>query len=882
MGFSDSIFGNYTLQSRSRIRGVVSKVNALDDVCKRITTNKAKRTIVVEPQKITKELTEEEIAFLEITNEFRRRLREGETIENILPQALAVCREATRRRLGMFHYNVQVEASVAMLEGSTIAEMKTGEGKTLVQILCAYVNALEATKSLNPEEWTNVHIMTANDALAKRDAENNKSVFELLGLSTSCVPRRQEMGTTEATRSRYIKRKKEAYNCDIVYATATAIAFDYLEDNTAVKPEDRYINRPFGYAIIDEADDILLDQATTPLILTGVPEGLSEDYLKQKQNQEQRFRQLCVWASEMLYGEPQLKPTIFRQYEKSKAEKFKGDYAYYEDERQVYLSDKLRNKIYEGFETATQEERMAMMEKEDALITCIIAKHAYERDVEYKVEKDDMPGMSKIVLIDSNTGRRKIASKYTNGIQEAIEIKEDYLENKAKDAKKRYRITMSKPTTIKAMCTYPDFLKQYESVSGMTGTSDIEEFKEIYGMQTYEVPSRKTNVRLDEPDELYATKEKKYEAILKEVLRCRETLQPVLIGTSSDEESKEISTMLKNAGVRHKLLNSGNEEIENQIIATAGLMGSVTVATNMAGRGTDIKLGEGVKDIGGLCVLGVSKNKSERIDNQLRGRAARQGDPGRTKYFMSFDDPIQKMFFPDGSFDSLKKAFANVTGPIKSALAIKLANKAQKLKESSDKDSRRTAERFNLKFTQHKGYIYGLRKKVLMASSKEKLIECFNDTIVPLYLSHLPGIDDKDELKSLMGHVIDIDSVFDKNREKLTNGIKGSISNKLTNVFNTMKESEFEELKIKLLNTIDVYWISHIDTLEDLKKNAYISTSQDPFKDYEQAATEDFANKLLPTILNELITYASNPKLKFGEYEMKHATSMVEPKLAVL
>ena len=880
MGLSDSIFGTYTMQSRSRVRSIVSKVNALKGECRNITTSKEKRKVFVEPQHIEKELTEEEIAFLNITNEFRKRLREGETIEDILPQALAVCREATRRKIGMFHYDVQVEAAVSMLEGSTIAEMKTGEGKTLVQILCAYVNGLEATKSLNPSEWSGVHIMTANEALATRDAINNSSVFNLLGFSVANIPSRNSTKRDPASLAQYRKRKQEAYKSDIIYSTATTIAFDYLEDNTCIRPSDRYIVKPFGYAIIDEADDILLDQATNPLILTGEPEGLSEEYKKAKENQELKYRRLCAWATKMLYGEPGLTATVFRQYDRSKAEKFKTSYAYYEDERQVYLSDHLREQLYAGFETATPEQKAAMIEREDALITCIITKHAFNKDVEYKVETD-AHGKGTIMLIDSNTGRRKVASKYTNGIQEAIEAKEEFLENNVPGAKKRYHIGISKPLVVKAMCTYPDFLKQYESVSGMTGTSDITEFKEIYGLQTYEVPSRKTNVRIDEPDELYATKEKKYKAIIEEVLRCRETMQPVLIGTSSDEESKEISSLLKEAGVRHKLLNSGNEELENQIIATAGILGSVTVATNMAGRGTDIKLGEGVKDVGGLYVIGVSKNKSVRIDNQLRGRAARQGDPGKSKYFMSFDDPIQKLFFPDGTFDSLKKAFANQDGPIRIGATIGLANKAQYLKESSDKDSRRTAEKFNIKYTEHKGYIYGLRKNILLCESKEELTNCFKDRIIPLYKKFLDSVDDKSEINALLGRVINVEEAFSRG-PKITDELCLSIGDKLSESIHHMDEKTFKDLRIKLLNVIDIYWLSHIDTLEDLKKNAYITTSQDPFKDYEEAAMLDFSEKLMPAILNELIAYTAIPSMKFGDYEIEHAREGVEAKQVVL
>ena len=875
MSFSDSIFGNYTVQNRSRIRGLVSKVNALKGECQKITTDKTKRKFIVEPQHVVKELTEEEIAFLNITNEFRKRLREGETIENILPQALAVCREATKRSIGMFHYDVQVESAAAMLEGNTIAEMKTGEGKTLVQILVAYVNALEATKSLDPSEWSNVHIMTANEALATRDAKNNSRVFNLLGLSTSNIPKRESMPSDAFGRVAYKKQKKEAYKADIIYSTASTIAFDYLEDNTAVRKDDRYITKPFGYAIIDEADDILLDQATNPLILTGIPEGLSEEYLKAKELDENRYRSLCTWASGLLYGPTPLKPVIFRQYEKSKTEKFRGDYAYYEDDRQVYLSDKLRDKLYEGFETASDEEKRRMIEREDALITCIITKHSFNRDVDYKVETDGH-GKGNIMLIDSNTGRRKVASKYAGGIQEAVEAKEEYIENMSPGAKKRFHIEKSKSISAKAMCTYPDFLKQYESVSGMTGTSDIEEFKDIYGMQTYEVPSRKTNVRIDEVDELYATKEKKYKAILNEVLRCRETLEPVLIGTSSDEESREISAMLKNAGVRHKLLNSGNEELESQIIATAGLLGSVTVATNMAGRGTDIKLGDGVREVGGLYVIGVSKNKSVRIDNQLRGRAARQGDPGRSKYFMSFDDTIQKLFYPDGSFDALKKAFSGSDAPITSSVTINLANKSQKLKEDYDKQARKTSEKFNLKFTEHKGYIYGLRNKVLLSEGKKGLLELFEETLIPFYIDHISKLNDKNETNALIGHIIDTNSI---------QGImetKKAIFDKVSKSISEMDDKTFEDVKVKLLNTIDVYWVSHIETLEDLKRNAYITSAQDPFKEYEEAAMEDFSEKLLPAILNEMITYASNKNLKFGSYEIRHSDVFGNDKSAVL
>ena len=516
-----------------------------------------------------------------------------------------------------------------------------------------------------------------------------------------------------------------------------------------------------------------------------------------------------------------------------------------------------------------------------ALQDCILAKHAYKRDVQYGVVLDKADRTTgRVILISANTGRNKTSSKYMNGIQEAIEAKEQYIENNLPNSKKRYKIELTKRNRTKAMCTYPDFLSLYRGrVCGMTGTSDVEEFREIYGFETYHVPTRKANIRYDYEDQIYMTRKEKLEAIVEEVIRAHEMLEPVLIGTTSVEESKEISALLKSAGIRHQLLNAENEEEENKIIETAGLLGSVTVSTNMAGRGTDIKLGEGAREVGGLYVIGTSKNASIRIDDQLRGRAARQGDPGKTKYFSSLEDKLVRLHYPNDTLLGFMDQNKHVKGRVRDTKAKAIIDKAQANKEGLDKTSRLTSEKFNLVFTEQKEIIYELRNKILEASNVDFIK--YIGTIMSKYIISTVNYEPYEKIESAFGSFIEVKDCYSTNNKEFQDNLYKAIHGKFRSNFGD-KITDIEvnkyvkDMKEKFLHIIDDYWTSYFDILDLLKKKMTVSVTDDVFKVYEREANQIFGHEVYPGILNEMIAYAINPSMKYGEYEPVHKTDSEE------
>ena len=851
------------------------------------------------------------------TDEFRKRLRQGESIESIMCEALAVAREATSRKLGMFPYDVQIEAAIAMIGKSfkekdennnvkdayekVIAEMKTGEGKTLVQILVSYIDLLEATKDEDKSKWKSVHIMTSNDALAKRDSDANRDVFEMLGFSCGFVPTNR--GFANLSNSQIINYKKKNYSCDVVYATPSTIAFDYLHDNIIFESDDRFIKKPFGFALIDEADDILIDQATNPLKLSTRMDGFDENYEKLLSEEEIKKRQIYEKVTAFLYGSSSMgrgltSQTYINSFIPTNSSILRGkkgteefnkaffnnkDYVFCKDTGEVFISKELEDKMAKYFPT-DEEFNAAYF----ALLNCISAKHAFIKDREYNITKEYNDETKqyeyKVVLIDQNTGRKKLSNRYTEGLQEAIEAKEEYMENVSPSGKKRYHLTYSTEVPIRAMFTYPDFLGIYEGrVSGMTGTSDEEELNDLYGFSTYRVNTRKENIRIDEEDELYATKAAKYKAILKEVKRCVRTHQPVLIGTTSVKESIEISELLKANNIIHNLLNANNEEMESELIKVAGMYGAVTVATNMAGRGTDIKLGgenateeekRQIKQLGGLYVIGTSKNKSSRIDTQLRGRAARQGDPGRTKYFFSLEDDLIKENYKGDVLAFIKEHFDNGL-PIKNKKVVKLAKRAQELRESKDKQSRLNIEKFNIAFMNQRKAMYEERNRVMDCTTLEIKDIIFN--ISRKYATRLVEDNDLDGIRSYIGHIIDVDACYNSNknifRENISNALINAFKKTISSIYKVDKHAStlfMEGLKKKFLNIMDVYWIDHINALNGLKSSNIIASVDDPFKDYEHAATFKFYNEVIPNMYNEMLTYATHPNMKFGDYLIKY------------
>ena len=846
MSMSDKIFGNYTVQNRNRIRRIVNQIDSSSIKNKYAS------------------MSDDELK--DMTQIFKDRISKGETLDDVMVDAIAVCREVTKRQLGMFHYNVQVEAAVAMHDNA-VAEMKTGEGKTLVQILSAYLNALEGKS---------VHVITSNDYLALRDMEQNKKVYNALGLSCGNIRPKVEM--------RKLEDRQREYNCDIVYGTASTIAFDYLDDNKVKDSSERVNLKGYGYAIVDEVDSILLDDGITPLIKAESlkpPAGQGKDY----------YTNIYTWACEYveennLSCEEYDKEQFFRSHEEeienqmiASGKKHKSARVFH-DTASVELSSTLEARILKNLYPTREWKDLTREEKDDynfrlgAIKNYMLAKFHYKSGTDYTVQpegpnkktKDGLPNYS-VEIIGESTGRILHGRRFMNGLHESIEAKEAYI---AKKEGRPYGVENKNPTVTTAKCTYPDFFGKYENgICGMTGTSNQEDFMDIYGLPTYEVPSRKTNKRIDEEDEVYATKEQKYKAIVDEVIKARETLQPVLIGVTSVEESLLVSKMLKEVGIRHSVLNAEQSENEASIVSTAGLLGKVTIATNMAGRGTDIKLGEGVAEVGGLYVIGTTKNRNERIDNQLKGRAGRQGDPGKTKFYSSLEDNYvlrrggDKLLSIIHGLSDLKGIIAK-KGKVVAKSILKMVNRCQKSQEEEDKKTRMVSEQMGQVLTTQKNGVYEFRNHILdsndIVSVIEGQIDRYVDEVVDRYTD--------EEMDTKLSPFIDTEIYKDisKPKDKKTT-IKNALKSKLDKV--PKSEKYKQETRSKMLDIIDDYWISQMEYLDQIQRGSVYQAyaERDPIKAYQEEATLQYRD-MIDYVRNEMIAYALNPTLKYGEYKV--------------
>ena len=838
MGMSDKLFGNYTNQNKNRIKRIVERIDS--------SSIKDKYS----------SMSDEELK--EMTSKFKEEIKNGKTLDDILVDALAVCREVTKRQLGMFHYNVQLEAAVAMHDNA-IAEMKTGEGKTLVQILSAYLNALEGK---------GVHVITSNDYLAGRDMEQNIKVFEALGLSCGNVLPKAKMSTRE---------RRAVYDCDIVYGTASTIAFDYLSDNRVMNPNDRVNRRGFNYAIIDEVDSILLDDGITPLI--------SAETLKPEEGEpSDKYTSIYKWACDFVedngitcqgydkesYYDSHKEEMIAN--EKASNSKI-ADAVVFHDSVNAIIRPKLESKIIKNlwpgkkWEDLTPEEQGEYHLRVEAIRCYLLAKFHYKSGTHYSVrpsksgekDKDGLPKYN-LEIIGENTGRILQGRRFMNGIHECLEAKEARI---ARTEGRKYSVDIKEPTVTTAMCTYPDFFGLYKSgICGMTGTSNEQDFMDIYGLPTYSVPSRKTNIRRDMPDEVYATKNAKYKAIIEEVIRCQETLQPVLIGVTSVEESMLVSKLLAEQGIRHSVLNAEQDANENGIIQNAGQLGRVTIATNMAGRGTDIKLGEGVREVGGLYVIGTTRNRSERVDNQLKGRAGRQGDPGQTKFYASLEDEFVRKRAGESLIKCMSKYYNKAKITVKKV--VNLVVGCQKSQEAEDKKSRIIGEKYNSVLTTQKNGVYEYRNLILDSKSVMPLLE----DSVDRFIDDLFQRSTEEEIQVKIGHLVDLEKYRDIRKKK---EMKSAICTDIKHKLHTIKVTpEYEKsMKTKMLKILDDYWISQMGYLEDMKKGSGLSVyaEKDPYEEYKMNATMQFAD-MISYVRNEMLTYALNPSLKYGEYHV--------------
>ena len=718
------------------------------------------------------------------TNEFKERLSKGETLEDILVEAFATAREASFRVIGEKHYFVQILGGLAIHYGN-ISEMKTGEGKTLTSVLPAYLNALSGD---------GVHIITVNEYLASRDAEWMGGIHRFLGLTVGVN-----------TRDMTSEEKQIAYNCDILYSTNNEIGFDYLRDNMVVKKEER-VQRPLNFAIIDEVDSVLIDEARTPLIISG-----------------------GEMSNVNLY-------TSADKYAKSLT--IEKDFIFDEKTKSVNLTELGADKAEEMFKIKN------LYDVDNATLLHFInqalrANYAMNNDVDYVVQDGE------IVIVDQFTGRLMKGRAYSDGLHQAIEAKEG--------------VNINQETKTLATITFQNLFRMYKKLSGMTGTAktEEEEFRNIYNMYVIEIPTNKDVIRIDAPDLVYATKEAKYKAVIEFVKERYNEGQAVLIGTIAIETSELISRLLKQAHIPHEVLNAKNHEREAEIISKIGQSKSVTIATNMAGRGTDIKLSDEIKELGGLCVVGTERHESRRIDNQLRGRSGRQGDPGYTQFFVSMKDDLMVRFGSD-RIGAMMESMGLGEQAIQSKTFTKSIGTAQKRVEGNNFDIRKSLLQYDDVMNNQREIIYEKRNKILDNTSiHEMVLTTYRHHIEDLVNSHIPPEnylteDDIREITEFVNeNLLKIDLSENDIKDKEANELIDFLSKKVIEEYEEKIKDLPEEIvqefeKVITLQVLDNYWMEHINTMSHLREGIHLRgyAQEDPLRAYTMEGFDLFDSML--------------------------------------
>ena len=735
------------------------------------------------------------------TNEFKERLSKGETLDDILVQAFALAREACYRGIGEKPFKVQIIGGLAIHYGN-IAEMKTGEGKTLTTVLPAYVNALTGK---------GVHVVTTNEYLSDRNANWMKPIYDLLGVSVGVN-----------LRDMTPKEKQDVYNCDITYSTNNEIGFDYLRDNMVVNKEDR-VQRPLNYCIIDEVDSILIDEARTPLIISGG-----------KAN------------SNSLYIEANRAVKNLKEDE---------DYTVDLKTKSVSLTEEGSKKIEKilNIKNLYDIDNAGLVHH---LNQALKANYAFAKDVDYVVSD------GQVIIVDQFTGRLMQGRQYSDGLHQAIEAKEG--------------VTINVETKTMATITFQNLFRMYNKLSGMTGTAktEEEEFRNIYNMYVICIPTNKPVIREDLADLVYATEKGKYKAIINTVKEIHSKGQPILIGTISVESNEHLSGLLKKAGLPHEVLNAKNHEREAEIIAKAGEKGAITLATNMAGRGTDIKLGEGVKELGGLCVIGTERHESRRIDNQLRGRAGRQGDPGMSQFFVSFEDDLMRRFGTDRIKMMLQSLGVDDDMAIRSKTLTKSIETAQKRVEGNNYDIRKSLLDYDNVLNEQREIIYNKRNEIIDNESiSQTVIDTFKETINVLCENHIAPEghlteNDKSEiveyvntnfLKKQNLKVEDIIDLKDKDVPEYISSLV--IKDYEEKVKGLPVRNEFE--RAISLRVIDSNWVEHMNTMEHLKEGIGLRgySQTNPVQAYTMEGFELF-DKLLDKIDNDISVFLLKAEIR--------------------
>ena len=737
------------------------------------------------------------------TEEFKKELENGKTLDDILVDAFATVREAAKRVINEKPFYTQLLGALAIHYGN-IAEMKTGEGKTLTSVMPAYLNALTGK---------GVHIVTVNEYLASRDAAWMGQIFEFLGLTVGTNLR--DLSPAE---------KRERYNCDVLYSTNNEIGFDYLRDNMVVRKEDR-VQRPLNFAIVDEVDSVLIDEARTPLIISGGAMHSNNQYLD-----AQRF---------------------------VKDLKENEDYIIDEKTNSINLTDEGSRKCesFYGIDNMYDIKHSALVHH---INQALRANFTMKNEVDYVVQD------GKVVIVDQFTGRLMQGRAFSEGLHQAIEAKEG--------------VKINEETKTLATITFQNLFRMYKKLSGMTGTAktEEEEFRNIYNMYVIQIPTNKPVIRKDMADLIFATKQDKYNAIIKEIKERHATGQPVLVGTIAIETSELISNMLKKERIKHEVLNAKNHAREAEIIAKAGEIGSVTIATNMAGRGTDIKLGEGVKELGGLCVIGTERHESRRIDNQLRGRAGRQGDPGYTQFFVSFEDDLMVRFGTDRFKDLLQAAGLGTTINLRSKTMTRNVESAQKKVEGNNFDIRKSLLQYDDVMGRQREIMYERRNEILDSDSiHESIINLIKDHIYNLVMSHLveqPELLEFDcseiceyvNENLLRNSNMKLSEIINKSKDEVIQILEDKIIGEYENKIKDLPEeivNDFE--KVIALRVIDTHWMEHINTMDHLKEGIGLRSyaQNNPLVEYTNEGFQLF-DEMLDTINREITKYLLKAEIK--------------------
>jgi len=774
LGLLKNIFGNYNDREIKKLSKIVEVINNLEPEVSSLTDVQLK----------TK------------TGEFRERLDRGAALDDILPEAFAVVRETAKRTLGMRHFDVQILGGIVLHQGR-IAEMKTGEGKTLVATLPAYLNALEGK---------GVHIVTVNDYLAKRDSQWMGEVYRFLGLDVGLIIHGLDF-----------EERKKAYNAHITYGTNNEFGFDYLRDNMVLYKE-HMVQRELNYAIIDEVDSILIDEARTPLIISGQTEQSTDIYYNFARFVPRLKRDVDYTVDEKAHS------VVLTEEGIAKAERFLNIDNLY-DERYMELAHHLNQ----------------------ALKAHVLMK----RDRDYVV-KD-----GQVIIVDEFTGRLMFGRRYSEGLHQAIEAKEG--------------VRVERESQTLATITFQNYFRMYKKLAGMTGTAatEEEEFQKIYGLDVVVIPTNEPMIRKDYPDVIYKTEAGKFKAVVEEIIQCHSKGQPVLVGTVSIEKSELLSEMLRKRGIPHQVLNAKHHEKEAEIIAKAGQRGMVTIATNMAGRGTDIVLGDGVAELGGLHIIGTERHESRRIDNQLRGRAGRQGDPGSSRFYVSLEDDLMRLFGGDNIKNIMERLGMDDDQPIEHPLITRSIENAQKRVEARNFDIRKHVLEYDDVMNKQREVIYSQRKKVLEGENlKESILGMIEEVISNMVDTYcVEGVHPEEwDLKGLIEYAEDIflprnsfriDNVEEVTREEL----KQRLVEKALALYESREKElgsdtmrEFE--RVITLKIVDKKWMDHIDAMDQLRQGIGLRAygQRDPVMEYKFEGYEMF-KAMIRSIQEDTVKY---------------------------